>query len=99
MTSAAGNVVRREIRHKGGALFSSALVANWSVGVENTKRLSNTVRSQKPFLKFTRTFAEVYSEAVSTQDSVVPTRETPNKVRNERRKNRLSGLLEAETRQ
>lgn len=99
MTSATGNVVRREIRHKGGALFSSALVANWSVDVENTKRLSDTVRSQKPLLKFTRAFVGVYSEAILTQDCVAPTRENPNKVRNERRKNRLSDLLEPETRQ
>lgn len=32
-------------------VFPPALVANWSVGVENTKRLSDTVRSQKPSLR------------------------------------------------
>lgn len=81
-------VVKSAIRAES---FSSTLVANWSVDVESTKRLSDTVRSQKPTLKFTRTFAGVYSEAVSTQDCVVSTRENLGKVRNKRKKNRLSG--------
>lgn len=62
--------------------------ANWSVGVENTGRLSDTVRSQKPPLKFTHAFSGVYSGAALAQACAAPTKGSSDKVKNEGRMDR-----------
>lgn len=55
--------------------------ANWSVGVENMGRLSDTMRSQKPPQKFTHALS-VYSGATSAQ-ACAKTKENSDKVKNE----------------
>jgi len=66
---------------------------------EDTESLSDTVRSQKPPVKFTRALAGVYSRTISVQARAVSTRGSSSRIRRaESRRDGPSELSEPETR-